>query len=258
MTKFNFKKKYGQNFLKNEAIIDKIVSSINPTPDDLIIEIGPGAGAITKKLKIYNAQILAFEIDEETEKYLAPLEDNKTKVIYKDFLSTDIKQEIKNYPYKNLFIIGNLPYYITTPIIEHIIDSQIEIKSLTIMVQKEVADRLSASLKTKDYGYMTVLLNYQFDITRIVEVGKDNFQPKPKVDSSVIQLTPKTKIELDYQKFKKLLKDSFQFKRKTIANNLFSYDKKALSDVLKIHGYNLTNRAEEIDLQTFIDLARNL
>lgn len=258
MTGFKFKKRFGQNFLRNDAIIEKIVTSISPTVDDLIIEIGPGSGALTKRLKTYGSILLAFEIDEDTKDYLIPLEDEKTKIIYGDFLKTDIKKEIMSYSYANLYIIGNLPYYITTPILEHIVESQVEPKSITVMVQKEVGERFMARPKHKEYGYMTVYLNYYFDIQKIVDVPKKDFFPSPKVDSTVLKLSKKDRPFIDESRFQTVVKKAFQFKRKTIANNLFSYDKKVLEEVLNKHGYTLQNRAEEIDLETYIDLSKNL
>ena len=258
MSKFKFKKKYGQNFLQNESIADMIVNTISPNEDDLIIEIGSGSGAITKKLKKYNSYLIAFEIDEDTKKYLLPLEDNKTKIIYGDFLEANIQEIIKNINYKKLYIIGNLPYYITTPIIEKIIDSNINSESLTIMVQKEVGERFLAKPHSKEYGYMTVLLNYSFNLKKIVDVNRKDFYPVPNVDSMVIKLEKKEQKKINYQKFKSILADSFKYKRKTISNNLKKYNKKILDNVLIKHGASLTSRAEELDLETFIELSSNL
>lgn len=258
MTKFKFKKKFGQNFLRDDSTIDKIVSSIAPTPEDLIIEIGPGAGSLTKKLKSYNCQLIAFEIDEDTKKYLLPLEDEKTKIVYQDFLECQLTEFLKKLNYKNLYIIGNLPYYITTPIIEHIIDSKVNPKDIVIMVQKEVADRFLAKPKTKEYGYMTVLLSYNFELSRITDVGKNAFYPVPKVESTVLKLHQKELEKLDYEKFKDFLKSAFQFKRKTLRNNLKSYDLKSIENILSTRGYSLSNRAEEIDLETYIEIIKNI
>lgn len=258
MPKFIFKKKYGQNFLQNESIANKIVDSINPSLNDLIIEIGPGAGAITKKLKKYNASLIAFEIDEDTKEYLIPLEDDKTIVIYEDFMISDIKEKISKINYENLYIIGNLPYYITTPILERIIDLKLNEKSITIMVQKEVGERFAAHPKTKDYGYMTVLLNYWYDIEKVIDVKRDYFYPVPNVDSVVVKLSRKKEQSVDYDKFVKIIKDSFQFKRKTIGNNLKGYDKENLEKILANHNASMQSRAEELDLDTFIDIANNI
>ena len=258
MANFKFKKQYGQNFLQSETIIDSIVDSINPNIDDLIIEIGPGAGALTKKLKKYNAQILAFEIDEDTKKYLSNLEDDKTKIIYEDFLEANVKENLSNIKYNNLYIIGNLPYYITTPILERIIDLNINETSLTIMVQKEVGERFLAHTHQREYGYMTVLLNYWYGIKKVIDAPRQFFYPKPNVDSIVIKLTKKTPREIDYNKFKNILKESFQFKRKTISNNLKKYDKTKLENILSKHNATLLSRAEDLDLETFIDLSIKL
>lgn len=255
LKKFNYKKKYGQNFLKNISIIEKIVTSISPSSDDLIIEIGPGAGAITKKLKDYGSPLIAFEIDEETKQFLLPLEDEKTHIEYADFLELDLKSYLSSYTYRKLFIVGNLPYYITTPIVEHIIDSHVEAESITIMVQKEVAERFLAKPKTKEYGYMTVLLNYHFAIEKITDVPKSDFIPAPKVDSTVLKLKPKKNQTIDYEFFKKLLKSSFQFKRKTLGNNLKAYDREKIQKILEKHGLSFTNRAEEIDLEIFLEIS---
>lgn len=258
MTKFTFKKKYGQNFLKNESIANKIVSAISPTEKDLIIEIGPGAGAITKKLKTYGAKLIAFEIDTDTKKYLDTLEDDKTTIIYEDFLTVNIKEIIKNYNYEKLYIIGNLPYYITTPILEKIIDERINPESIVVMVQKEVGERFTAKPHTKEYGYMTVLLNYWFDLEKVTNVNRSEFIPSPNVDSMVIKLNKKATIDVNYDKFKKILMDSFKYKRKTISNNLKEYDKTKLEAILKKYNKTLNSRAEELELNIFIEFCKNI
>jgi len=258
MSKFQFKKRYGQNFLQSEEIINKIVESIHPKKDDLIIEVGPGAGAITKKLKNFDSKLIAFEIDTDTKKYLEPLKDDKTEIFYQDFLEANINELLKNEEYNNLYIVGNLPYYITTPIIEKIIDAHLEPEEITIMVQKEVAERFLATPKNKEYGYMTVLLNYHFNVEKVVDVHRSLFYPTPNVDSTVIKFRKKEKTLVNYNKFKKLLKDSFQFKRKTIANNLKSYNLEIIEQILLKNGFSMTSRAEEIDLNTFIQITNNI
>lgn len=258
MSKFTFKKKYGQNFLKSEQISNLIVDSIKPTNKDLIIEIGPGSGMLTKKLKRYNTKLVAYEIDTELSKFLSNIEDTNTKVIYEDFLSADIKKVIDEYNYEKIYVIGNLPYYITTPIIEKIIDSGLDPESITIMVQKEVGERFLAKPCSKDYGYMTVLLNYWYKIDKITNVPRNNFYPEPNVDSMVIKLSKKERININYQKFNTILKDSFQFKRKTINNNLKKYNRQIVENILAKHNYSLNSRAEELSIETFIDLANNL
>ena len=145
MIDHKFKKQYGQNFLMDKNILDKISSSICPGQNDLIIEIGPGSGNLTKRLKEYNANLVCFEIDKSLDKYLNLLEDDMTKIVYEDFMNVNLDEFVKKYNYENIYVIANIPYYITTPIIEKITFSNIKVKSLLLMVQKEVADRLSST-----------------------------------------------------------------------------------------------------------------
>ena len=251
--KFNFKKKFGQNFLTDNNVIDIIVGLIPATENDLIIEIGPGAGALTKKLKKYNANLIAYEIDHDTEEYLLPLEDDKTKIIYDDFLKRDVKEDIKDINYDTLYIIGNLPYYITTPIITNIINSGLDVKKIVIMIQKEVADRFSARPNSKEYGSITVFLNYFFNIRKELIVSKKKFNPMPNVDSAVISLNRRDDLEpTDFEKFNKLVKDSFQFKRKNLRNNLRNYDLNKLEEILQSIGFTLNDRAETLTFEDFI------
>lgn len=258
MTSFVFKKRYGQNFLKDENIIRKITSSINPSEKDLIIEIGPGSGALTKYLIGYNSSIIAFEIDKDTKTFLEPLVSDKCKIVYEDFLDTNINQYLKMCEYEKIYIIGNLPYYITTAIIEKIINSGINAESITIMIQKEVADRFLAKPHTKDYGYMTVLLNFYYNIKKVIEVKRTCFHPQPNVDSTVVQLIRKAHPSIDALCFDKLIKEAFQFKRKKILNNITSISKDKIRYILEKNGYNEDARSEELDLSTFVELAKCL
>ena len=141
MDKFNFKKKFGQNFLKDKGVLTKIIDSVDVKEDDLIIEVGPGQGALTKFLKLFKANLRCFEVDTRVKKYLDSFEDEKTKVIYNDFMKVDLEEETKDIDYKDLYVIANLPYYITTPIIFKLL-SETKISQFTFMVQKEVGDKL--------------------------------------------------------------------------------------------------------------------
>ena len=248
------KKSLGQNFLSDDNILNKIANSIN-TDNDLIIEIGPGMGALTKKLINKNSYVIAYEIDERTKPYLLPLENEKTKIIYNDFLKTNLNDDIKDYTYNKLYIIANIPYYITTPIIEHIIESKIEVESMVLLVQKEVAERFSAKPKTKDYGSLTVYLNTYFKVDKLFDVKNTCFNPVPKVDSAVVKFTKKNDIyDIDSVKFSKFIKECFSMKRKTLRNNLKNYDFNLIKNVLIEMEYNENVRAEEIDLDTFIKI----
>ena len=177
------KKSLGQNFLIDTNVISKIVTEVLACNDDLIIEIGPGQGALTKELKKYNANLMCYEVDRDLSNILSKLENNKTKVIWQDFLKSNIKEDIKNIKYNKLFIVGNLPYYITTPIIEHIMDSNINLDKLVIMVQREVAGRFLALPHTKEYGYITVILNYYFDI----ESGYRSYEYQEKIYNEIVR-----------------------------------------------------------------------
>lgn len=251
------KKSYGQNFLKDVNIIDKIVNSINITEGDLVIEIGPGQGALTKRLKEKNAQIIAFEIDERMHEVLDKIEDNKTIIVYKDILNVNLNDIISNYKYNKLYVVANLPYYITTPIVEKLIDSSVRIDEMTIMVQDEVADRFCAKPGTKEYGYMTVLLNLKYNLEKLFIVRNTCFVPMPKVNSAVVNFKIKdNEIEInDYNKFVVFLKNSFAHKRKTLKNNIGN----ELWDKIKEHlyslGYKESVRAEEISVEDYIEIS---
>ena len=258
MIDHKFKKKYGQNFLMDKNILDKISSSICPGQNDLIIEIGPGSGNLTKRLKEYNANLVCFEIDKSLDKYLNLLEDDKTKVVYEDFINVNLEEFVKNYNYENIYVIANIPYYITTPIIEKITFSNIKVKSLLLMVQKEVADRLSSTNGSREYGYITVLLNAFYNINKLFNVNRNSFYPVPNVDSAIIKLDSKECNLLNFEKFNKLIKNAFRFKRKTLKNNLIGYDLNLVDSLLGKYGYSLSNRAEEIPVDVYINVANKL
>lgn len=253
-----FKKKYGQNFLQDQNILSKIYNSINPTPKDLIIEIGAGSGNLTKWLIKYEATLICFEIDKSLEAQLKTLESTKTSIIFEDFLTIDLKKTLSKYKYEKIYIIANIPYYITTPIIEKINEELPETNQMILMVQKEVADRLTARPKSKDYGYITVLLNYSYDIRKLFNVSKSCFYPTPKIDSAIISLNQKYKEKTDYVKLKSFLKSAFQYKRKNLKNNLKAYDLSKIEEILKQYNYSLLNRAEEIPIEIYIKIIQNL
>ncbi len=260
MGDFRHKHSLGQNFLKDKNVLAKIIDSCDVKEDDLVIEIGPGQGALTKFLKLYHANLVCFEIDERVRPFLRLYEDDKTKVIFKDIMSVDINEEIKDIKYNKLYVIANLPYYITTPIIEKMIDSNLDIEAMVLMVQNEVADRLSAKTGTKDYGMITVNLNYYYDIEKLFFVSRKCFEPIPNVDSAVIKLSKKENQRKANNEdvFFKLVKDSFSMKRKNIRNNLKQYNLELVESILKNYGLDLTCRAENIPLDCFIDIANEI
>ena len=259
MEKFNYKKKYGQNFLIDNNILTKIADSFNTSPNDLIIEIGPGSGALTRKLKNKGSHLICFEIDKETKPYLDKLKDEKTEFIYEDILSVDLKKIIDKVKYDNLFIVGNLPYYITTKIITTIINLELNPKEMVFMVQKEVADRFMAKPKTRDYGYITVLLNYFYDMERVVFAPKECFKPMPKVDSEVVKFTKNIKKGVENCKdFNSFLKECFRFKRKKLLNNITNYNKRIIEQYLIDNNLSLNTRAEELSVESYIDLYKKI
>ena len=158
---FNFKKKYGQNFLKDKNIVNKIATSITPLDNNIVIEIGCGDGRLTSRLCELYDNVLGYEIDKELESILAVnLKDySNKKIIFDDFLNRNLALDLEEYKGKNIYVIANLPYYITTPILEKLIESNLDIKAITVMVQKEVGDRFSAKVGTKEYSSLSVYLN---------------------------------------------------------------------------------------------------
>lgn len=260
MDKFKHKKSLGQNFLKDDNVLNKIVNTINLQPEDLVIEIGPGQGALTKKLVQKNVNLVCYEVDERTKPYLDKLCNSKTKIIFNDFMKADIKEDIGNIKYNNLYIIANLPYYITTPIIKKIILDKLPVKSMILMMQKEVAERFSSNINSKEYGSITLYLNYYFKINKLFDVSRNSFDPIPNVDSSVVEFDVKTnKVLVENEElFFNIINDAFRQKRKNLKNNLKNYDLEKIATVLKNHGLNLQNRAENLSINVFADIANSL
>jgi len=258
---FNFKKKFGQNFLKDSRIVNAIVEKAEIDEDTLVIEVGPGAGALTSELAKKAGKVISFEIDESLKEILAKnlSEFGNVEVIYGDFLEANVNEIIKKYNYSKKIMVANLPYYITTPIVTKIIDDCVDVSRLIIMVQKEVAERFSAKAGTRDYNSLTVFLNYYFDIKKIINVPRNCFYPVPNVDSAVVSMNRKNGLELKNREFFfKLVRDSFKFKRKTLRNNLKGYDLDLIEKILNTYGYDLSVRAENLDINIFVDIANRM
>ncbi len=257
-----FKKKYGQNFLKNISVVERIVDVSGVGTRDLVIEVGPGGAIMTRELSKRAGNVLAYEIDEDLKDELSKRLDgcSNVDVLFKDFLDADLVNDVKKYSYDKLFFVSNVPYYITTPILMKIIDSNLSFSKIVMMVQKEVGDRFSTKPGSKEYGSITVLLNYFFDVKKEFLVSRNQFVPVPNVDSVIVSFTEKKdkKYLKDFTFFQNVVRDSFQFKRKTIKNNLRSYDLDTVSNVLSKYGYDLSVRAENLQLDVFVDLANEL
>ena len=247
---FEFKKSLGQNFLNNEKVLEQIVSLVKDN-DKEILEIGPGAGALTKYL-VKKGKVTAIETDTRLKEYLDKIDN--LKVIYADIMKVNLDDILT----KDTIVVANLPYYITTPIITKLMDNE-HVCEMVLMVQKEVAERISAKPHTKDYGYFTVLVQSRFDINLEFVVGKENFIPVPKVDSAVIKLVRNEKIDSSLrEKFDKLIKDAFAMKRKNLRNNLKSYDLEKIEEILNKYNLNLQARAEELSINVFIEISKCL
>ncbi len=258
---FNLKKKFGQNFIIDENIIDSIINKAEIDKNTLVLEIGPGAGSLTYKLAKNAKNVLCYEIDTTLKEILENnlQEYNNVNIIYEDFLKANINDQIKKYTFEKLYVVANLPYYITTPILIKLIEDRIAVDKIVVMVQKEVGDRFKAKPNTKDYGSLSVYLNYYFNVKKILDVSRNVFIPKPNVDSIVVEFTKKErKVLRNEQLFFKLVRDSFKQKRKNLRNNLRDYDLDKIEKILKKYNFDLTIRAEQLDIDIFIDIANNL
>lgn len=254
---FRFKKKFGQNFIIDENILNNIVSSSKIDKNTLVIEVGCGAGALTKKLSKVAKRVIGYEIDESLRPILSTID---ADIIFKDFLKCYVKENLKKYEYEKLYVVSNLPYYITTPIITKLIEDDIDVDKIVVMVQKEVGDRFLAKPNTKEYNSLTIFINYYFNTSKLFLVSKNVFMPRPNVDSIVMKLEKKEIINKpkNEELFFKLVKDSFTQKRKTLKNNLKSYDFNKVLEVLKKYNYDENVRAEALPIDVFIEISNNL
>ena len=259
---FNFKKSFGQNFIVDKNIIDNIIKFSLVDKDTMVIEIGPGAGSLTTALAASSKSVLCYEIDDSLKDVLSDSLKNfdNVDIIYQDFLKSNVSETLKKYNYNKLYVIANLPYYITTPIITKIIEDKLNVDKIVIMVQKEVGDRLKAQPGSKDYNSLSIYISYYFNVKKLMDVSRNVFLPKPNVDSIVIELSKKeNKYKLKNENvFFKLVRDSFVQKRKTLRNNLKAYDLKIIEKVLNKYGYDLSVRAENLSIDVFVDIANNL
>lgn len=249
------KKKFGQNFLIDANIVDKIAKNACHS-DMTCIEIGPGIGSLTQKLAVYAKKVYAHEIDEQLLPVLNGIfkDEPKIEIIQGDFLKTDFK----DMPYydEKIVVCANLPYYITTPILFKLFESDLKIDNITVMVQKEVADRFKAAKGTGDYNALSVIVQYLYDLKYLMTVPKQVFNPRPKVDSAVITFKQKERIPLkDQAEFFALVKKAFHARRKTLYNNLKeNYDPKAIQTAMAKLDIKDNARAQELDLETFVRL----
>lgn len=259
---FVFKKKYGQNFLIDQNVLNNIINLADIKKDTLIIEIGVGGAALTKKICKHAKAVLGYEIDISLKDSLSKIlcDESNVTIIYDDFLNRNLLMDLKKFQYERLMVVANLPYYITTPIITKFIDECINVDKIIVMVQNEVADRFSASPGSKAYNSLTVFLNYYFKIKKAFVVSRNVFYPKPNVDSAVVVFEKKNdKIKLnDERHFFNLVKQAFVYKRKTLKNNLKNYDLTKINEIMKTFNKNINYRAENITIEEFAKISNEL
>ena len=206
-------------------------------------------------------KVICYEIDKDLDIYLNKYKDVGVTIKYEDFLKADVLDDIKNIDYNKLYIISNLPYYITTPIINSIIDKKIPVTSCLFMMQKEVGDRIKAKPGSKNYSSLSIFIDYYFEVKKVLDVSRNVFYPKPNVDSIVLlfNMRENKKVEvINEDIFFKLIRDSFSYKRKTLKNNLKSYNLDIIEKVLKKYNYDLSIRAEKISIELFCEIANAL
>lgn len=257
------KKNYGQNFLTEPGIVSKIAKHAVVSDHTIVIEIGPGIGALTQMLSQEAKKVIAYEIDERLPEVLAySLEGcDNVEVILEDFMGIDLKQVVDQYPNDDVVIAANLPYYITTPILFKIFESNADIKRITVMMQKEVADRFNATVNSKDYNALSVITQYRTNVKQVVKVPRNVFNPKPNVDSSVLQFEFKEKDHtVNEELFFAMVKACFKQRRKTILNNFKDWleDKEMARVFLEDAGIDVSRRAESCTCEEFMKLYRRI
>ena len=265
---FTFKKSFGQNFLTDTNILQKIVDTAEIDDKVNVIEIGPGIGALTEFLAERAAQVMAFEIDHRLVPILADtLRDfDNVTVVNEDILKVDLAQHIQNFknPDLPIKVVANLPYYITTPILMHLIESGIPFSEFVVMMQKEVADRISAQPNTKAYGSLSIAVQYYMTAKVAFIVPRTVFVPAPNVDSAILKMVrrPEPAVAVEDEKFFfKISKASFTHRRKTLWNNLTGYFGKTeevkdkLTKALDQAGLSPSVRGEALGLEEFASLA---
>ena len=272
MKRYNldFKKKFGQNFLTSEEILEEIISKAKISKDDIILEIGPGIGTLTSKLLETGAEVISVEVDLEL---IRPLKErffmyNNFTIISSDILKIDIYSEIvkileskgKTLNDKKIKVVANIPYYITTPIIFKLLESRNIVSEIYIMVQKEVAERICAKIGTKESSSITYMMSYYTEYLWDIYVDKTKFVPSPKVDSKVIALKfrekpyPEVKNE---ELYFEIIRSAFLYRRKTFLNSISAsnkIDKKIISNIMEELGIDLRIRAEKITDKMYADI----
>ena len=252
MEKFDFKKKFGQNFLKDANLLSQIVEKAGVTAEDVVVEIGAGKGALTEVLSKNAQKVYSFEIDSELFEFLGEKFNNtNVQMIFKDVMKVtdDELNEMVGGKFK---LVANLPYYVTSPIITRFLQNE-NMESLTVMVQEEVADRIVASPKTKDYGVLTVICQIFGEPKKAIRVNRKMFYPVPNVDSAVVRIDKKEALVEDFSKFISFVKQAFSMRRKKLSTNLETskLKKGEIEKLLLENGFSEMTRAEELSIEDF-------
>ncbi len=262
---FHINKRFGQNFLINPHILKKIVSLAQIKNKDIVIEIGPGLGALTEQIAKKAKKVIAYEIDKKLIYILHNTLNKYTniRIVHEDFLKTNLaffKQE------PHIKLVANLPYYITSPVLFKIFSNKIDFDNITLTMQKEVAQRIQASPGSKKFGYLSLAVQYYFKLTPLTYISKNNFFPKPKVDSAVINMKIKPNFHhFIYEKqLFKIIKIAFSHRRKSLVNNLFflieknSLNKKKLESIFQKLSLEKNIRGEKLNLKKYKELVNQL
>ena len=266
---FTFQKKFGQNFLIDTHVLDKIISAAHITKEDMVLEIGPGIGTMTQYLAEAAGKVIAVEIDKNLIPILSDTlsEYQNVRIINEDVLKLDLRkladEENGGKPFK---VVANLPYYITTPIIMGLFEGQVPVESITVMVQKEVADRMQTGPGSKDYGALSLAVQYYAEPYIVANVPPNCFMPRPKVGSAVIRLTrhkePPVEVKDEKLMFD-IIRASFNQRRKTLANGLNNSDKitcskEIITEAIEKLGKGPSVRGEALSLQEFASLSNDI
>lgn len=266
---FHFQKKFGQNFLIDEHVLDKIIAASHITKEDFVLEIGPGIGTMTQYLAEHAREVVAVEIDN----HLIPILEqtlgayDNIQIINKDILKVDLNALADNYNHgRPIKVVANLPYYITTPIIMGLFEKHVPLESMTVMVQKEVAERMQAGPGTKNYGALSLAVQYYAEPYLAANVPPNCFMPRPTVGSAVIRLTrhPKPPVETENEQLMfQLIRAAFNQRRKTLVNALYnspelSFTKETILEAMQQCSFSNTVRGEALTLDEFAVFANRL
>ena len=261
---FKFQKNFGQNFITDLNLLKAIVDDAGITKDDVVVEIGPGAGTLTRELGLKAGKVYAFEIDKNLEPILNETLNgiDNVQVIFKDIQKVKEDELLDIIGTKDYKVVANLPYYITTPIIMRFLEGEVLPKSITIMVQKEVAQRLCAKKDTQEFGAITLAIELEGDAKYVRDVSRKMFTPEPNVDSAIVRIDINDKYkDVDKKSVKKLIHTAFLMRRKTLINNIeagYKLDKKSVATVLNGVGINEKVRGEALGIDEYIEIAKGL